>query len=152
MSDFLQTNPLVETVVWIAGIGVLAWLANSLTRRYLLRVISRVVAQTRFTWDDIIFDRKVFGRLAHIAPAVVVYYGVAFVPGIPANLLQLAQRVALGFMVLVVVLSVDRLLTALNDIYSLRPDAKSRPIKGYLQILKIALYVAAGIVVISTLV
>ncbi|MCJ7630038.1 MAG: mechanosensitive ion channel family protein [Longimicrobiales bacterium] len=152
MSDFLQTNPLVETAVWIAGIGVLAWLANSLTRRYLLRVISRVVAQTRFTWDDIIFDRKVFGRLAHIAPAVVVYYGVAFVPGMPANLLQLAQRVAMGFMVLVVVLSVDRLLTALNDIYSLRPDAKSRPIKGYLQILKIALYVAAGIVVISTLV
>jgi miniconductance mechanosensitive channel len=61
------------------------------------------------------------------------------------------QRVALGFMVLVIVLAADRFLTALNDIYSTRPDAKSRPIKGYLQIVKIVFYIAAGIVVISTL-
>ena len=53
-------------------------------------------------------------------------------------------------MVLIVVLSVDGLLTALNDIYSKRPDAKSRPIKGYLQIVKIVLYIAAGILVVST--
>jgi miniconductance mechanosensitive channel len=73
------------------------------------------------------------------------------VPGIPPNLVQLVQRVAMGFMVLVLVLSADGLLTAVNDIYAKRPDAKSRPIKGYLQIVKIILFIAAGILVISTL-
>jgi len=151
MIDFLQANPLVETAVWVTGILLLAWLADNLTRRYILKVISRVVSQTKFTWDDVILERKVFRRLAHVAPAIVFYFGAPLVPGVPPVLTQLVQRVALGFMILMVVLSIDGLLTALNDIYSTRPDAKSRPIKGYLQIVKIVLYIAAGILVISTL-
>jgi len=151
MNAFLQANPLAETAVWVAGILLLAWLADNLTRRYILKVISRAVAKTKFTWDDVIFERKVFRKLAHVAPAIIIYYGAPLVSGIPVNLAQMVQRVALGFIVLLVVLSVDGLLSALNDIYSTRPDAKSRPIKGYLQIVKIVLYIAAGILVISTL-
>jgi miniconductance mechanosensitive channel len=152
MNALLQANPLVETALWVVGILLLAWLADTLTRQVILRVISRLVAQTKFSWDDLIFRRKVLRKLAHLAPAVVMYYGATFIPGIPASILQLVQRVLLGIMVLVVVLSVDRLLSALNDVYSTRPDAKSRPIKGYLQILKIVLYIAAGILVVSTLI
>ena len=151
MNAFLQANPLAETAVWVAGILLLAWLADNLTRRYILKVISRAVAKTKFTWDDVIFERKVFRKLAHVAPAIIIYYGAPLVSGIPVNLAQIVQRVALGFIVLLIVLSVDGLLSALNDIYSTRPDAKSRPIKGYLQIVKIVLYIAAGILVISTL-
>ena len=151
MNAFLEANPLAETAMWFAGILVLAWLSDTLTRRYILKVISRIVTRTKFTWDDVIFERKVFRRLAHVAPAVVIYYGVPLVPGIPVGLGALVQRVALGLVVLIVVLGVDGLLSALNDIYSTRPDAKSRPIKGYLQILKIVLFIAAGILVISTL-
>jgi miniconductance mechanosensitive channel len=152
MNAFLQANPLAETAVWVAGVLLLAWLADNLTRRFILKVISRVVTQTKFTWDDVIFERKVFRRLAHIAPAIIIYYGAPLVPGIPPGLTQLVQRLTLGFMVLIVVLGFDGLLTALNDIYSTRPDSKSRPIKGYLQILKIILYIAAGILVVSTLI
>jgi miniconductance mechanosensitive channel len=152
LEGLFQTYPLLETASWVLGIVLVAWLADNLTRRYILRVISRVITQTKFTWDDVIFERKVFRRLAHIAPAIVFYYGAPLVPGIPGDLAQLVQRVAMGFMVLVVVLGADGLLTALNDIYSTRPDAKSRPIKGYLQIVKIVLYIAAGILVISTLI
>ena len=152
MAGLLEANPLLETAAWTVGIILVAWLADNLTRRIILKVISRIVLQTKFTWDDVIFERKVFRRLAHVAPAVVFYYGAPMVPGLPGSLVQLVQRVALGFTVLVVVLSADALLTALNDIYSTRPDAKSRPIKGYLQIIKIILYIAAGILVISTLI
>ncbi len=152
LAALFETYPLAETAIWLAGILLLAWLAYNLTKRYVLRVISRIVTQTKFTWDDVISERKVFRRLAHVAPAVVVYYGAPLVPGIPVGLAQLSQRAAMGFVVLVVVLSVDGLLSALNDIYSSRPDAKSRPIKGYLQIVKIGLYIAAGILVVSTLI
>jgi miniconductance mechanosensitive channel len=151
LEGFFTTYPLVETAAWVVGIVLLAWLADNLTRRYILRLISRLVSQTKFTWDDVIFERKVFRRLAHVAPAIVFYYGAPLVPGITVSITQLVQRVAMAYIVLVVVLSVDGLLTAVNDIYSTRPDAKSRPIKGYLQIVKIVLFIAAGIVAVSTL-
>jgi len=152
LAGLFETYPLVETGVWLLGLLLVAWIANNLTRRYILKLISRVVAQTRFTWDDAILKRKVFRRLANIAPAFVFYYGMPLVPGVTPELVTLVQRVAMGFVVLILVLSLDGLLTALNDIYSTRPDAKSRPIKGYLQIVKIVLYIGAGIVVVSTLI
>ena len=151
LGGLLAAYPLLETGLWVAGIIILAWVANALTRRYILKIISRVVTQTKFKWDDAIFERNVFRRLAHIAPAFVLYYGIPLAPGISENLVSLVQRVAMVFVVLVLVVTLDGLLTALNDIYSTRPDANSRPIKGYLQILKIIIYVGAGIVVISTL-
>jgi miniconductance mechanosensitive channel len=143
--------PLVEIGLWIVGLVFVAWISDTLTKRYLLRVISRIVARTRFTWDDAILRRRVFNRLAHVAPIVVVYYGVPLVPGVPVTVVQVVQRIALAFLVVVVLVALDGFLTALNDIYSLRSDAKSRPIKGYLQILKIALYIVAGILVVSSL-
>ena len=152
LTGLLATYPALETTVWVLGVLLLAWLANRITRRYILKAISRFVTQTRFGWDDVILKRKVFRRLAQIAPAMVIYYGAQVIPGIPGSLVELIQRVAMGYIVLVLVLSVDGLLTALNDLYSERPDAKSRPIKGYLQIVKIGLYIAAGIVVLSTLI
>ena len=152
LGTFFGNYPVAETGAWIVGVLLLAWLANTLTRRYLLKVISKIVTQTKFTWDDAIFKRKVFRRLAHVAPAFVVYYGLALVPRVPPSLVELVQRGAMVVVVLILVLSLDGLLTALNDIYSTRPHAKSRPIKGYLQILKIVIYVGAGILVVSTLI
>jgi miniconductance mechanosensitive channel len=131
---------------------VLAWLSHILAKRYFLGAVSKVVARTRFTWDDAIQKQRVFERLAVVAPAVVIYYCAGLIPGLPAPVSQIAQRVAVALLVLVFVLSADRFLTAVNDIYSTRPDAKSRPIKGYLQIIKMVLYIVAGIVVISLLV
>jgi miniconductance mechanosensitive channel len=54
-------------------------------------------------------------------------------------------------MILAVVLSVGSVLTAANAIYSTRPEHKERPIKGYLQVVKILLYVAACVVIVATL-
>ena len=81
LTGLFETYPLLETAIWAAGILLVAWLANVLTRRYILKAISKVVTQTRFTWDDVIFKRKVFRRLADVAPAVVFYYGAPLIPG-----------------------------------------------------------------------
>ena len=152
LTTWLAAHPVAETAVWLVGVLVLAWLSHILAKRYFLGAVSKVVARTRFTWDDAIQKQRVFERLAIVAPAVVIYYCAVMIPGLPAPVSQIAQRVAVALMVLVFVLSADRFLTAVNDIYSTRPDAKSRPIKGYLQIIKMVLYIVAGIVVISLLV
>jgi len=148
---WLAQNPLAETAIWGAGIFLLSWLADVLAKRILLRAISRIVARTRFTWDDAIQERRVFHHLAHVAPAAVIYYGAELVPSLPGPVYHVAQRVALSLMVLVVAISANAFLAAVNDIYSTRPDARSRPIKGYLQIVSIVVYIAAGILIISLL-
>jgi miniconductance mechanosensitive channel len=149
--EFVNLFPVAQTILWGASVLALAWVADGLAKGILMRSLSVVVARTKFTWDDALQKRRVFRGLAHVAPAAVIYYGVILVPGVPLLFTQVTQRIALSLMVVVVTVSANAVLSTINDIYSKRPDAKSRPIKGYLQILAIVLYVTAGILIISIL-
>jgi miniconductance mechanosensitive channel len=55
-------------------------------------------------------------------------------------------------MVIVGVLVFNSFFDSVNTIYQKLPFAKSRPIKGYLQVVKIILYVFAGIIVIGIII
>src|SRR3546814_6088289 len=48
-------------------------------------------------------------------------------------------------------MALSKALSLGNDIYNHRPDAASRPIKGYIQLLKIALYAGAAILIVAAL-
>ena len=117
----------------------------------LVVAIRRLAARSAVTWDDALVEHNVFLRLAHLAPALLVFYGVQFVPDLHETLSVLIQRVAIATMVLVVALSAGAFLTAINAIYSRDPENRHRPIKGYLQVVKIVFYVVAALLVVSNL-
>ncbi len=176
MQDLLSS---IAENTWLrAGGGVLSllilsWAANVVARRVALGLVNRVASRTRATWDDRIIERRVFHRLANVAPALVTYGGIgwalgvspAVLAGAPAMDLQgtgweglvvagaiLVRRVSLAWVVLALTMAVGGLLNALNDIYTeTYPDATSRPIKGYIQVISLFLHLAAGVVVISLL-
>lgn len=140
-----------------------AFVAYRLTVMIFRNVIRRIAARTESTWDDRIIQRNVLSRLARAIPAVVIYYGIGPALGLsPEQIVEAAdtiavtalvtQRVALAFLVLTGVLSFSALLDAINDIYNESyAQAKSRPIKGYLQVVGLVVYISATVVVISIL-
>jgi miniconductance mechanosensitive channel len=113
--------------------------------------VNRIIQRTTFGWDDALHQHKVFERLVHLAPAAVVYFGIVLVPSLPGDMQTLAQNVAAAFMLLIVVLTVGAALSAGNEIYEQFPIAKTRPIKGYLQVAKILVYALGGVVVVAAL-
>jgi len=126
-------------------------------------VVRRIAKRTASTWDDRLIERKVFTRIAHVVPALIVYYGIAPALGVSpeatadptgtaAFLAALTQRVALSFVVIAVVMAISAFLDAVNDIYNESySEAKNRPIKGYLQVVGLVLFIAAGVIVVSIL-
>jgi miniconductance mechanosensitive channel len=147
----------------VAVLALIAWGADWLTARVFRGAIRRVASHTKSMWDDRLIERKVFARIAHVVPGMIVYYGIARTLGVSATeadaaastaafIAALAQRVALSFIVVTVVMSAGAFLDAVNDIYSESyHEAKNRPIKGYLQVVGLVLYIAAGVVVVSIL-
>ena len=150
----------------IGGIAILivvAWIADWLTIRVLRGTIRRVAARTKSTWDDRVIERNIFARLAHAVPAVIIYYGIAPALGVSAievaaagDMVALAagvlQRVSLAYIVLTAALAASSFLDAINDIYNESySQARSRPIKGYLQVVGLVLYIAAGVIIVSVL-
>lgn len=165
MEDTLTQHPWLGLIGALTILAVLAWAANTATRRVFIAVIKRVTKHTRSTWDDRLMDRRVFDRLAHLAPALVVYHGIGVALGIgPAEAAAgtdpeilgvayfLVRRVAAAYMALTGALAFGGFLSAIDDIYrETYAEANNRPIKGYLQVLAIFVYVATGILIVSIL-
>ena len=165
MQNALSNSPWLALAGALAILATLAWLANTVTRRLFLRVVQRVATRTRSTWDDRLMDRRFFHRVANVAPALVAYFGIGYALGVgpveaaagtdPAWLgvtFLLVRRVSVAFLVLSAALAFSALLNAVDDIYrETYADANNRPIKGYLQVIGIFAFVAAGIVVVATL-
>jgi len=86
-----------------------------------------------------------------IGPALGAAPGEALGPGLTV-LYLLVRRVSAAFIVLTVAVAFSNFLAAVNDIYNeTYSEARNRPIKGYLQVVSIFLYVAAGIVIVAIL-
>jgi miniconductance mechanosensitive channel len=148
---WLGDHPLVQTAMALAAVVMAAYLANVIVRRRVIKLVNRLIRRTAFGWDDALHHHKVFERLIHVVPAALVYFGIVVVPGISQDIQTLTQNVAAAFMLFIVMLTVGGTLSAGNEIYEQYPIAKTRPIKGYLQVAKILVYVLGGIVVVAAL-
>nr|WP_269450744.1 mechanosensitive ion channel domain-containing protein [Stenotrophomonas sp. MMGLT7] len=141
----------------LAAVGLLlvvAWLANWVTKRILLRVLQKVLDRAPWARQD--GDGKplrmsVIRRLANVVPALVIQLGLAWVPDLPAKLVAVVQAGCQVFIVLTVALAISHALNLANEIYERRPDARNRPIKGFLQVIKIIIFVLAGLSMVATL-
>ena len=152
IADPDNTSRLANLFIGIGLLILAAWLGYLATRRVILRIILNLVKRTRATWDDQLIESKVLDKLSYIMPAWIVYAGISFVPALPSLLVQVVGQVALAWMALSVGLAVSALLTAANAIYEQDyPEAKAKPIKGYIQILQIAVLVVVVIVVTAIL-
>ncbi|MCS5637974.1 MAG: mechanosensitive ion channel family protein [Myxococcota bacterium] len=129
----------------LAGLLALSWGVHASSRWGITFAVHRAVARSGTSWDDAFVEAKVFRRLADIAPALVVLYGVRLVPNIDDDLDSLVERFAAAAIVLAVALAASASLNALNIIYSNSEQYRERPIKGYLELIKILIYVLASL-------
>jgi len=131
------------------GLLVVCVLANALTKSLILRLVHKVVAKTRITWDDQLMARGVFTRLSHLVPGFILYYGALLFP--TDGLSSWLQRVALAYIVVCVAWSVHSLLNAMHDIYKKFPFSTSRPITGYVQTVQLGVWIGASVFAVASL-
>jgi miniconductance mechanosensitive channel len=150
--QWLGEHAIVGQVGGLVVVLLVAYLADKITKRILLATIARLVRRTTFTWDDVLQKHRVFERLAHFAPALTIYFGILFIPDIGESVSNLVRQAALASTVLVGIMSVGAFLNAVHEIYATSRIAAGRPMKGYVQIAKILVYVLGSIVAVATLI
>ncbi len=126
--------------------------ADLIVKGQLINLVRRIARRTAQSWDDDLLASGVFSRLAHVVPALVIYYGIGLVPNVPAGLVTVIGNVALAYLALMLTLAAGAALSALLTIYERRPIARDRPIKGFVQVAKIAVYVLGALVIIAALI
>lgn len=149
--DWLNAQPALQTLAFSALLVVAAWLSNWLVKRILVRALCRLIDATALGRNAQNLDNELIKRLANIVPVLILSAGVGLVPHLPDALVTVTRNVCSAFIVLTVALALSTLLDIANTLYHLRRDAHLRPIKGYLQVLKIAVFAVAAILMVATL-
>ncbi len=128
---------------------ILSVIVNFVAKRYIVTGISYAIKKSATSWDDILLKQRVLNRMAHFAPALLVYM-LTPVALVGYDSLVVFIRSALSiYMVIIFMLVLDSLLNTAEEIYQSFRASKEVPIKGIVQALKIVLYFFAIVIVIS---
>ncbi|WP_426804368.1 mechanosensitive ion channel family protein [Stenotrophomonas sp. SrG] len=149
LQDTLEPWPWAYTTIVLCALALAAWLANFVTKRILLRGLRRLVRRLPGTEGG--SNLRVISRLANVVPSMVIAAGIRIVPDLPPQLVEFIIGACRAWAVLTVALAVSHALDAANELYERRPDARNKPIKGYLQVVKIVVFAAAGLVIVAEL-
>lgn len=145
LSSFLSTAALVLIVI------LLSWFSNFVAKALILQIVTRIVKRTTNTWDDIFLEQKVFTRLSHFAPALVIWFMAAWALKAYPTWLIVVHRLTYIYMVIISMVVINSFIEAWHEIYKTLPIARHRHIKGYVQLLKIFIVIVTALVLISVI-
>ncbi|AQX20050.1 mechanosensitive ion channel family protein [Bartonella sp. WD16.2] len=150
MTEFLAQYPLLETISWLIILTLIAILINILVRKLLIHKAKQLFS---FLPADTTNDTEYTIRhMANTASAFIFSIGVNFIPTLPNPLSTIIRNVSNAFIIFVIVLIISALLNIINTLYEQRPTSRLKPIKGYIQIAKIALFTVATVLILAKLI
>ena len=141
-------NPLLWQITAVVGVLILAALAYFITHRYILNLISKVVKKSKTDIDDILFDNKLMRQASFLPPLLIIYYFGYLTP----NLEEIIHRISIAMMSILALIVGGSLLTKLNLFYDKTISSRNKPIKSYIQIIKLIFYIFGGIIILATLI
>lgn len=146
---------IVSVLILLLAVFLLSFIVDKIAKHLLLKVLKVITAKTKTKWDDALLEQGVFRRLAHLAPALVIYSSAPLFKiaqfQVTQSIEEFIRRVAMVYMALITILVLDSFLNAVVQIYRHFEVSKQRPIKSYVQVIKIIVYFLAAIFILSIL-
>ena len=128
---------------------ILAVIAFVFAKRVLVHFIHKLFTKTSSDLDDILVRRKVFSRLAYLAPSWVIYKLMPAVLTDYSTLASIAEIAVSIYFVLIIALVIDSVINCLMDVYRSFPISRQIPIRSFGQVAKLIVYFVAVITIIS---
>lgn len=148
LTDYPWAHKLLAVIVLL----LVVWLSNFISKHVLSKGANRLLAATSLGKDSGVGLDKVVKRIAHVVPAVVLFAGISTIPDLAETVVTVVRNVCSAYIVLTIALALGCLLQSINALYNRRPHSRDRPIKGYLQVVQIVVYVIAAILMVAALV
>lgn len=132
-------------------IVLLAYLFMYIAKWIIKNFVHSFFKKTSTKWDDIIIEFKLLNNLVQLIPVLIVK---SLAPAVFVNFPQ-ALPAVINLLDLIIILVITRVILsvvkALEFILSSSPLFKSKPIASYFQLARIVIYIAVGILMLSTL-
>ena len=150
IQEWFNQYPWLEMLTSLSIVILLAILANFIAKQIVVRGIRKLISKMTFTNSEIISQHSVIRRIANIVPAVVIMNGITTVPHLSDKVESFVQMAAQAFIFLTIALAISEFLNIFNLFYQRNPKSRNKPIKGYLQLVKLIIYVVCALMILGT--
>lgn len=138
--------PWAQSALGLTGLALVSLTVNYVLKNVILRFAAPYLDRQTKTID------KAVAALATVAPLLVISRGIRLVPNLAEDVYTFTTNVAQALIVVSVAIAIVRGLAYLNELYERLPRSKNRPIKGFIQVIKILVLCGAAIIMISVLI
>ncbi|MCR9153051.1 MAG: mechanosensitive ion channel family protein [Croceimicrobium sp.] len=135
----------------IVIVVLLSFIVDFIARKFILRMVGRYVKRSKNQYDDILLEKRVFRSLAHLLPALVIYYAIPYLFDESGNLIQILQKLIVVYMIFTVLSVGHKFLKALEFMGLNSSRFEGKPVSSYIQVGMIVMYIAGGVFIISNL-
>ncbi len=143
--------PYFRLLILMLALAILAGIIYWVTKKVVIRLVHNFFERSPMKWDDALAEHKVLNKVAHIIPAVVVkIYAQLLFQDFEA-LIPIVIRLTDIYIVLVFMSVVFSLLRLAESGLAKKPVFVDKPLSSYFQLIRIILYVATTIIVLSIL-
>ncbi|MBE6287315.1 MAG: mechanosensitive ion channel [Mediterranea massiliensis] len=142
----------LDQYIAFALILILAGVSRWLCRMLLLKGVTRLVKNSRATWDDILFSEEVLRRFSNlVAPFVLTNFIPLVFAKLASGLLVFIVHLCDIYLLITLLKLLNALMKALYAVYSQKEHLRNRPLKGLLQTGQVVLWFVGVILVIAIL-
>ncbi|KUO62822.1 mechanosensitive ion channel protein MscS, partial [bacterium BRH_c32] len=118
-----------------------------ISKNVIIKVAEQLIKKTRTELDDVLFQEKFLKRISYVLSLIIINSFAYLIPELTA----LIHKIISAVIVYLFVALANGILTGVYEYYELTSKNRDKPIKGYLQIVKIIIWVFGTIVIIGIL-
>jgi miniconductance mechanosensitive channel len=123
------------------------FIINFVSKKILLQIMKVIVSKSRTKWDDVLFENKVFEKIANIIPALFVLGFAYLFPG----QVKIIQKITYCYIVFIIILVLNALINSFLTIFKSHEHLKNKPLKGYFDFIKI-IFASLGVIIIVSII
>jgi miniconductance mechanosensitive channel len=135
--DWLKTYPLIYDVAVYVLVILFALFVYLLTKTILFKVVHRFVSKTKTVFDNLVLNDKLLTKISLITPLIVIHQFAYLIP----QAKEIITKILEATILLLVLQCISLTINSFNKYYERSKIYKHRPIKGYLQVVIIILYI-----------
>lgn len=144
---WFEEYPVIYENLKFAGVLLFAYLAYLISKKIILPSIRKIIQRTKTEYDDLLLNEKLLRRISYIAPLIVISSFTYLLPTIEV----LLDRLSHALIGLTLLMSLGTLLSSVTDLLQSSEKFRDRPIKGYMQVVKIIMYIFGAVILVGVL-
>lgn len=135
-------------ILLFASLAV-AGLVYLITKKIVIHYIYKLFRKSPISWDDVLADHQVFNHVAHLLPAILIRELTQSIFRDFDFWAPIVIKITDSYLAIVTMLLVMAFLKVIEFGLSKKEALQDKPINSYFQLIRIILYIATGIMVMS---